>query len=153
MIKRNTEARLEFSRPLLVARVPGGGSHEKLKADAKECERLTRRMNVQAINALSAELKVRPWRGGGFRVAGIATVDLDQTSVISLEDFRQTLEFEIERFFLPRAPDPAEELDVDVIDNGVIDLGEMVSECLALELDPYPRKPGEEFAAIDFPPK
>ena len=29
--------------------------------------------------------------------------------------------------------------------NGVIDLGEMVAETLALDLDPYPRKPGVSF--------
>ena len=31
------------------------------------------------------------------------------------------------------------------IDNGWIDLGEVVAETLALDLDPYPRKPGEAF--------
>lgn len=153
MTKQNMEPRIEFSRPLLVARVPGGGSYEKLKADAKECERMAKRLDVQAIHDLKAELKVRPWRGGGFRVAGTATVDLEQTSVVSLEDFRQTLEFEIERYFLPKAPNPDEELDVDVIDNGTIDLGEVVAETLALELDPYPRKPGEEFAPFTDDPK
>jgi uncharacterized metal-binding protein YceD (DUF177 family) len=153
MIKRNVEPRIEFSRPLLLARVPGGGSHEKLKADAKECERLTKRLQVKAVHDVKAELKVRPWRGGGFKVAGTAIVDIEQTSVISLEDFRQTFEIEIERYFLPRAPNPDEELDIDMIDNGVIDLGEVVSETLALELDPYPRKPGEEFAQTEDDPK
>jgi uncharacterized metal-binding protein YceD (DUF177 family) len=153
MNKRPTERHLEFSRPLLVARVPGGGSHEKLKADTKECLRLAKRLDVSFIHELKAELKVRPWRGGGFKVAGTATVDLVQTSIISLEDFRQSLEFEVERYFLSRAPNPDEELDIDVIDNGTIDLGEVVSETLALELDPYPRKPGEEFVPVTEDPK
>jgi uncharacterized metal-binding protein YceD (DUF177 family) len=147
MSRRGNEPHLEFSRPLLVGRVPAGGSHEKLKADAKECERLAKRLKVKAIHTLTAEMKVRPWRGGGLKVAGKALVDLEQTSVISLEDFRQTMELEIERYFLSHAPNPHEELDVDVIDGDAIDLGEVVSETLALELDPYPRKPGEEFEA------
>lgn len=153
MNKRGGEIRLEFSRPLIVGRVPAGGSHEKLKADAKECQRLAKRLDVKAIHALSAELKVRPWRGGGLKVAGLAKVDLEQISVVTLEVFRQTLEIEIERYFLTRAPNPDEELDVDVIENDAIDLGEVVSQTLALELDPYPRKPGEEFAAIIEDPK
>jgi uncharacterized metal-binding protein YceD (DUF177 family) len=153
MIKRQPELRVEFPRPLLVARVAKLGSHEKLKADAKECERMAKRLGVTAIYELKAELKVRPWRGGGFKVAGTATVDLEQTSVISLEDFRQTVEFEVERYFLPHVGEPDEELDIDIIDNGEIDLGEVVAETIALELDPYPRKPGEEFAPIVEDPK
>ena len=31
------------------------------------------------------------------------------------------------------------------IEGNAIDLGEMVAQCLALELDPYPRKPGIEY--------
>ncbi len=153
MNKRNREPRLEFSRPLIVGRVPAGGSHEKLKADAKECERLAKRLGVVAIHSLTAELKARPWRGGGLKVVGPATVDIEQTSVISLEDFRQKLTFEVERYFLSRAPDPDDELDIDLIESEVVDLGEVVAESLALELDPYPRKPGEEFAPIIEDPK
>jgi uncharacterized metal-binding protein YceD (DUF177 family) len=153
MSKRHLEPRVEFPRPLLVARVPKLGSYEKLKADAKECERLAKRFGVPAIHDVKAELKVRPWRGGGFKVEGKAVVDLEQTSVISLEDFRQSLEFEVERYFLPYVGEPDEELDIDTIDNGEIDLGEVVAETIALELDPYPRKPGEEFAPILDDPK
>jgi uncharacterized metal-binding protein YceD (DUF177 family) len=153
MNKRTPEPRLEFSRPLLVARVPAGGSYEKLKADAKECERLAKRLDVKAIHALTAELKVRPWRGRGLQLGGFAKVDIEQISVVSLEEFRQSLTIEVERYFLPRAPNPDEELDVDVIENDVIDLGEVVAETLALELDPYPRKPGEEFVPIIEDPK
>ena len=39
-----------------------------------------------------------------------------------------------------------DEDDADPIENGWIDLGEVVAETLALDLDPYPRKPGEAFA-------
>ena len=39
-----------------------------------------------------------------------------------------------------------DEDDADPIDNGWIDLGEVTAETLALDLDPYPRKPGEAFA-------
>ena len=68
-------------------------------------------------------------------------------SVVSLEPFRQTYTYEVERYFLPPkiAIDGIEE-DAEIIDNGEVDLGELVAENLSLELDPYPRKKGEEFA-------
>ena len=42
--------------------------------------------------------------------------------------------------------DPDEEDSYDEeIEGSAIDLGEMVAQCLALELDPYPREPGIEY--------
>ncbi len=44
---------------------------------------------------------------------------------------------------LAEQPDPP-----DPIVNGRIDLGQLAAEFLALGLDPYPRKPGVEFAPV-----
>jgi uncharacterized metal-binding protein YceD (DUF177 family) len=146
-MRRATEPTVEFSRPLEVARIPKLGSHEKLNADARECSALAKRLTVPAIHTLTAELKVKPWRGGGFTVTGELKADLDQESVVSLETFRSTVVFPVERYFLstPSGADLEADEDIDQITNGVIDVGEVVAETLALELDPYPRKPGEAF--------
>ena len=148
-MRRANEPTVEFSRPLEVARIPKLGSHEKMTADARECTALAKRLMVPAIHALTAELKVKPWRGGGLKVTGELKVDLDQESVVSLEVFRSVNTFPVERYFLstPKGSELEGDEDIDEITNGVIDLGEVVAETLALELDPYPRKPGETFAS------
>ena len=46
-----------------------------------------------------------------------------------------------------KATVPEGEEDIDLISHGEVDLGELVVESLALELDPYPRRPGEVFEA------
>ncbi len=140
--------KLEFSRPLIVDRVPRKGSHEIFAADANECEALAKRIDLRAIHQLKAHLIATPWRGGGLRVTGGFEVDLEQVSIVSLEAFRLKHKFEVDRYFLPPkiTIDGIEE-DADPIENGEVDLGELVSETLALELDAYPRKPGEEFAS------
>jgi uncharacterized metal-binding protein YceD (DUF177 family) len=147
MIRHVAEPKLEFSRPIEVARIPKLGSHEKLNADAKECAALAKRLLLPAIHTLAAELKTKPWRGGGVKVSGELKADLDQESVVSLEVFRSSMVIPVERYFLnvPPSADIESDEDIDPIENGVIDLGEVVAETLALELDPYPRKPGEEF--------
>lgn len=138
----------EFSRPIEVDRIPRTGSHEKLRADAPECERLARRLAVPRLHALSADLHAAPWRGGGLKVTGQLTADLDQVSVVSLEPFRSTVTFPVERYYLPEAEASADAgEEADPIRHGVVDLGEAVAETLALELDPYPRRAGEVFAA------
>lgn len=146
-MRRPNEPTVEFSRPLEVARIPKLGSHEKLSADARECNALAKRLMVPAIHKLTAELKIKPWRGGGLKVTGELKADLDQESVVSLELFRSAVVCPVERYFLitPGGDDLEADEDIDQIINGVIDVGEVVAETLALELDPYPRKPGEAF--------
>jgi uncharacterized metal-binding protein YceD (DUF177 family) len=138
----------EFSRPLQTDRVPKAGSVEKLAADPDELKALARRMKLPAIHALTAEIRATPWRGGGIKLEGHLTADIEQVSVISLEAFRETVSVPVSRYFLPSGAlaDQEEEDDADPILGGAIDLGEVVAETLALDLDPYPRKPGEAFA-------
>jgi uncharacterized metal-binding protein YceD (DUF177 family) len=138
----------EFSRPLLIARLPAGGSTEKLEADAKELVFLAKRLDLPALHNLRALLKVSRWRGGGLKITGRIDIDLTQVSVISLEEFRQTDTFPVELYFLPQGVASTDD-DVGTISNGEIDLGEVVTETVALELDPYPRKEGESFEGFD----
>ena len=146
--------RYEFSRPLTVDRVPAGGSYEKLQADEKERLALATRLDVAVLHDLRAELRATPWRGG-LKVSGELVADLEQVSVVSLEPFRATLRLSVTRYFLPAGAVGGDaEADADPIGHGEVDLGEVVSETLALELDPYPRKPGESFAEhIEFDDK
>ena len=138
----------EFSRPIQADRVPKAGSVEKLKAEPQELVALARRMKIPAIHSLTAEIRATPWRGGGIKLEGHLTADLEQVSVISLEPFRETVSIPVARYFLPPGAvvENEEEDDADPIENGWIDLGEVAAETLALDLDPYPRKPGEAFA-------
>lgn len=141
---------VEFPRPVEVARIPKLGSHEKLSATPAECAALAKRLMVANIHSLKAELKAKPWRGGGLRVHGEVTIDLDQESVVSLELFRSVVTIPVDRYYLNSTGDADEdsELEIDPIEQGVVDLGELVAESLALELDPYPRKPGEVFTDL-----
>ena len=144
---KNRAPTVEFSRPLQVDRVPKLGSTEKLAAEPQELKALAKRFKIPALHALSAEIRATPWRGGGMKLEGHITADLEQVSVISLEAFREEVSVPLTRYFLPQGAivENEEEDDADPIDNGWIDLGEVVAETLALDLDPYPRKPGEAF--------
>ena len=140
--------KLEFSRPLIVDRVPRKGSHEIFGAEPSECMALAKRFDLPALHALKAHLVATPWRGGGLKVTGGFEADLEQVSVVSLEAFRHVQKFEVERYFLlPKIAIDGIEEDADIIANGEVDLGELVAETLGLELDPYPRKKGEAYEA------
>jgi len=144
---KNRTPHIEFSRPLQVDRVPKLGSTEKLAAEPEELKALAKRLKIPALHSLTAEIRATPWRGGGMKLEGHITADLEQVSVISLEPFRETVSVPLARYFLPHGAvvDNDQEDDADPINNGWIDLGEVVTETLALDLEPYPRKPGEAF--------
>jgi len=136
----------EFSRPLESRRVPKEGSIERIVATSEECLALAGRIGVHSVQALSAELRVRPWQGVGVKLEGSLVADLEQISVISGNAFRVRLRAPVERFFLPAGVAfGAEEADVDELVEGQVDLGEVVAETLILAVDPYPRLEGERF--------
>jgi uncharacterized metal-binding protein YceD (DUF177 family) len=138
---------IEFSRLLAVARIPAKGTTEHVEATPAECAALATRFKLPSVQSVKATLRLSPWRGRGVKAEGHATANIEHVSVVSLENFMQTYAVPVERYFLEGAI--AEADDADPIEGGTIDLGEIVAETLAMELDPYPRKPGEVFPGFD----
>ncbi len=137
----------EFSRPIEIDRIPRTGSHEHFAAAELECKWITEILKVPAVHALKVKFLATPWRGGGLKIEGEVTVELTQTSVISLEDFRSTQTYIVERYFAKKLHEDDPEADIDVLSGRTIDLAAIALETIGLELDPYPRKPGEVFEA------
>jgi uncharacterized metal-binding protein YceD (DUF177 family) len=152
-----------FSRPFEVAQAETLARTVDLEASAAECAALAKDMDVVAIGALKAQLTVTAAPKGQFIVTGRVKGRVTQTCVVSLDPFETEVDEEVEVTFAPpeeverqeaayaerREEDPTG-LDwpepPDAIDNGRIDLALVAAEFLALSLDPYPRKPGAEFA-------
>lgn len=147
----------EFSRLVPVDRIPDLGSRENLEANADERAALARRFDLVSIAAFSGRLELLPWRKGGVKVSGTLKARVTYSCVLSLEPFDQELDVPVERYFLAQTNAGAtalanlESLDADdepdLISGTSIDLGELAAESLGLALDPYPRKPGVEFAS------
>lgn len=144
-----------YSHPLLVARVPEEGATFHLAPDAVERERLARALGIVALPALTADITVTPDGRGGVDVGGRVRGTVRQDCVVTLEPFDAPLDEAIDMHFVPegRIPEirPGAEIEVgdedipDMIENGAIDLGAILTEFLALGIDPYPRKPGVVF--------
>jgi uncharacterized metal-binding protein YceD (DUF177 family) len=142
----------EFSRPLRVEPLPRDGLSREIEATPAERAALARLNGLPEIASLTAQLSIVKWRRG-VRVEGAFSARLTQTCVVSLEPFEVAIDEPIDAKFLPAdARKPAAEVfveegdEADEIVDGRIDLGALVSEFLTLALDPYPRKPGVDFA-------
>jgi uncharacterized metal-binding protein YceD (DUF177 family) len=99
------------------------------------------------------------------RVVGPIAATVSQTCVVTLEPFDSQLKLDVDRTFEPQSSRPRKirdlnedgeiEIDLETLDppdvilDGVLDLGAVICEELALSLDPFPRKPGAEFDGGD----
>ncbi len=142
-----------WSHPLAVADLPPEGAALKLVPGEKERAALARYVDVLAVPALVADVKVTPDGQGGVAVEGELVATVRQICVVSLEPFDNTVNEHVALHFLPSSladsaiEDDGDERDpADVIIDGVVDLGMHVAEFLALGVDPYPRRPGAVFA-------
>ncbi len=147
-------AELPLSRPLLIDAIPGAGVDVTVEATPEERARLARDYNLASIDRLVGTYRVEK-RGRTVHVTGSVRAAVMQVCVVSLEPFEAQVDEPVAiRFAEPVAPGREEEggeheVQIDAPDpivNGRIDLGGVTAEFLALGLDPYPRKPGVDFA-------
>ena len=123
---------------------------------------IARHLGVASVEKLTASYSLSR-NGDRVKLEGKITAALHQTCVVTLEAFPVALKVPVKLDFVPEAElatlaagDTGEgEIDIEVLLNeedppepivdGVIDLGSITLEFLALALDPYPRKPGASF--------
>ncbi len=132
-----------------------------VEPDAAGLKAIAAAYDLDAINKLKADFTLKPYRKAGLRVVGPISASITQTCVVSLEPFESSLSVDVDRTFEPYSSrsrkirdlneDGEIEIDLesldppDVIEDGVLDVGAVICEELALSLDPFPRKPGVEF--------
>lgn len=149
----------EFSRTIAVEGIiPDKVREETIEATPQECADLAVRFGIREITSFKAKLSIRRVAGGDtVRVAGEYVADVVQACVVTLRDVPEHMTGQFETFFSENAPEyNDEEMDFafdddestpEQISNGIIDLGEVTAQYLALDLNPYPRAPGVSLAA------
>jgi hypothetical protein len=127
-----------------------------LAADEPVRRAVAKALGLVRLDRLEADLDVSGWFDG-VRIDGRWRADIVQTCGVSLEDFDTALSGEFTVRAVPEGsrhaapPEPEVEIDIDaddppdVLESDAIDLGGYVVEHLALEIDPFPRKPGAVF--------
>ncbi len=148
----------EFSRVLELDDIARGGVHRSLEATPDERAALARRLAVLSIEALSADLKITLERDGEIvAITGTLSAVVTQDCVVPVVPVHGSLRASIREKFA-RTPEIAKEIVIDperedeiddYLTDNRIDLGEMVAQCLSLDIEPYPRKEGVDYGAAD----
>lgn len=156
-----TSESVPFSQKVRADRLGDGEKHIVIEPDSGARERIAKAYDCLAVDRLHADLRLKPWRKAGVRVVGTIDAVLKQKCVVTLDSFEQEFSDPIDRTFEPVSSRPRRTRDInadgeieielesldppDVMLDGEIDLGALICEQLALNIDPFPRKPGAEF--------
>ncbi|MBN2753061.1 MAG: DUF177 domain-containing protein [Rhodospirillaceae bacterium] len=147
----------EFSRKFQARKIPASGLRVDLVATSEECAALTERLGILSCSSLVAALTLTVSDDGKqVHVDGRIQADVAQACVVSLEPVEQKINEPVSLLFLNESRfeayeklalingDPDDEEIPYPILKGVFDVGAAITECLALELDPYPRRDDAE---------
>jgi len=139
--------------PVRVEDVPETGLHLDLVADEHVRSGLAALAGVPDVRRLEAAIDLAR-HGNGLRATGRVSATVAQTCVVTLEAIESQVDESIDVIFAPSSTgdfadeNTAFEADEppEVLSDGTVDLGAIAAEFLLLGIDPYPRKPGAEFA-------
>ncbi len=143
--------------PFRLSDLNRGTASVALQADPVQRAKIAKDLNLVSLQVLSAGLTLKPWMDG-VEISGRFDAVVEQTCAVTLDRFEQPITGLIEVRAVPagspQAPQPVTgEVDFDpdaqdppdVLEGDAIDLAGYVVEHLALEIDPFARKPGAEF--------
>ena len=140
----------EFSRRIDIRNLPA--EPLRLEADAGELVALAKRIGIEAVEHLTAEVTLLS-AGGAVQVTGRVEAAVVQACGISNEPFAvkvsEPLSLRFVHGITPHKPD--EELEIDAaacdeieFEGTQFDLGEQIAQTLSLAIDPYATGPNAE---------
>jgi uncharacterized metal-binding protein YceD (DUF177 family) len=140
----------EFSRPIAVDDLKVRGNSVDIGANADERVALARRLGLLSVDSLSAEVDLG-WTAGKALVRLEARLEADvvQQCVVTLKPLRAHIDVRFSRLYEPEGGDGEDDRELDIppdeedppesFADDSIDIGEVVAEQLAIELNPFPR--------------
>jgi uncharacterized metal-binding protein YceD (DUF177 family) len=140
-----------------LAQVDRGAVKLRLEPSAEQRKAIANQLGIVSLEALSAEVFLTSWLDGA-EVSGLLRARVIQTCSATADDFETPIDARFNLRVLPansqNAPqeefgdlgaDPDGDDPPDVLEGEKVDVSGYVVEHLALELDPFPRKPGAVF--------
>mgnify|MGYP001828168502 CR=1 FL=1 len=137
--------------------VRASGTIVSVQPDADQCALIARQLGVLAVANIAANFLVKTEGRDGLRLTGEVGADVSQVCVVTDDPVDSRVEEQVNILFLP--PDvvdqmnsvetsgkettfAAEDDEIEALENDSIDLVRVITEFIAIGLDPYPRAPG-----------
>jgi hypothetical protein len=140
-----------------ISEIPEEGRSYVLDADERTRDAIAHAVAVESIPRLRAAFTLNRQGRDGLHVSGEVKALVGQTCVVTLDPMQSEVAEPVDIAFTAAgkrsSPNVAVEFSLDAADppepleNGIVDLGRVAVEFLALGIDSYPRKEGAAFEA------
>ena len=115
--------------------------------DTKDCQVIAERFGFLDIHSVSVALSVKMVAKNSFVVKGSVGAHVTQACVMTAEPVSETISLQIEDRYVPEIDDVVDQeieidvtaVDVELLEDGLIPLGELVQQTIALGVDNHPR--------------
>ncbi len=155
----------EWSFPIPAEDIPASWKSYALTPTTEQSKAIAKRLDLISLDALDADVRVER-KGHVVEVEGKFKAKVTQKCVVTLEPLEAELEDSFEAWFADQEqvvsfkkaqhealnkkemmdlPMLEENEDPEPIEDGHIDLGELVVQYLSLSVNPYPHKEGVEY--------
>jgi uncharacterized metal-binding protein YceD (DUF177 family) len=146
-----------LSHAIRTENIPPQGIDSRLEADERQRAVIADALDLAGLDALSFDYRLRRSGRDRFRLSGRLEAVVIQNCVVTLEPVENALSVNVDQEFWPPgdivALEQSENMDEkeialdgpEPVEGSIIDVGQLVYETLASNLDPYPRKPGVAF--------
>jgi uncharacterized metal-binding protein YceD (DUF177 family) len=134
-----------------ISDIPDAGLTATRAAAPGELEAVARALGLVACERLEASYEIVPRGAGHYALKGTLRAKVVQACVVTLDPVTSLVEQDFQAGFWPEEEispptgglvDLEEDSEPEPIVGGRIVIGRVVYECLAENLDPYPRAPG-----------
>ena len=136
----------EFSRPTEIRPFLEQGDEKEIAADPAERKVLALRFGIPSLEAFSIMVHGEKAGAGMYQLKGRIVAKLTRTCVRTLEPMLEAIDqpFEVrlvERAIFETMGEGREEepIDIEVLEDETLDLGELAAQYLSLLMDPFPR--------------
>ena len=154
-----SEAEPQSAPPLdwhhAIDEISAGGLEMKRVATEAERAAVAAALGILGCESLEAKYRIKRAPADGYRLKGKVRVDVLQACIVTLAPVLETVVIDLTVEFRPveeqkdamgGSVDLDEETEIEPIEGKVLAVGRIVYEELAAGLNPYPRRPGAEFA-------
>ncbi len=160
----------EWSVIVRVDDVPSNGKAMELAPNQGEKKALAGRLNILELQELKAKVQLNRQAAHILHVKGKFDAKIKQACVVTLEPIETVIKDEFEAWFADEkqaisfkkaqheAQTKKELLDLPILDeseapepmeNGEIDVGDIIAQFLSLAIPPYPHKEGIEYENVE----
>lgn len=140
--------------PVRLDEVPADGREFVIEADAGAREAVAREASLIGLPRLQARFDLQRRGDDALHVRGQVSATVEQTCGVTLEPLRNEVNEAVDLVFSAHVEDRRDEANENELHegpeplvNGAVDLGALAIEFLIIGVDPFPRKPGVEFAS------